>query len=629
MKKCFPLTLCISVILLLLSKAGLANEPNNAVPYESFADGVFKTLMAEKHIAGATFSMVKDGETMIKKGYGFANVEQGIKVNPETTLFRIGSISKLFVWIGVMQMVEQGKLDLDRDINDYLTAFKIPEKFDQPITLRSLMTHTPGFEDKLYQVFVVNENLLKPLEDVLKDPLPKRVRPPFQQASYSNHGTGIAQYLVEIASGIPFVDYAERFIFDPLGMQNTTIRQPLPARFAAEMSNGYAYKDGKFVVKPFELIPLQSVGSASTTANDMARFMTALLNKTCLDGQCLLDSATFAKMIESAFYHAEGVNPALLGFMDVSANGRRMYGHGGNTFLFHSMMVIIPEENTGIFYSFNSEGGQGPSSKAIESFVNYFFPDNRSLLQTIEMDDDYMDDFAGTYRINRISYSDFFKVLAMAMSAKINPEDGKLRMDVMGETTWWLPVDSLTFRAEDSNQIIVFSRDKKGRIDNLFLGHLAIFAFNKNHGIWNPQLHMILFAMFLLVLFYIMFIWPWMYFVRRKYVRADRSPVTLPLISKLVAWLTGACYLAFFILFATSSPPGNELVFGVTRGIKIALFFPFLAIPFTLMMIWQSIALIDESNTRIRSRFFYWFSTLVFIAVIWQFHFWNLLGWRY
>ena len=629
MKKCFALTFCFSIFLLLFSKALLAIEPKNANDYESFADGVFKTLMAEKHIAGATFSMVKNGQNMIKKGYGFANVEQGIKVNPETTLFRIGSTSKLFVWIGVMQMVEQGKLDLDRDINDYLTAFKIPEKFDKPITLRSLMTHTPGFEDKLYQLFVVDENLIKPLEEVLKDQLPKRVRPPFQQASYSNHGTGIAQYLVEIASEMPFVDYAERFIFDPLGMQNTTIRQPLPVRFATDMSNGYAYRDGKFVVKPFELIPLQSVGSASTTANDMARFMTALLNNTCIDGQCLLDSATFSKMIEPAFYHTKGVNPALLGFMDLSMNDRRMFGHGGNTFLFHSMMVIIPEENTGIFYSFNSEGGQGPSSKAIEYFVNYFFPDTRPLLQTIELNNEYLNEFAGTYRLNRISHTDFFKVLALAMQTKISQEEGKLRMDAMGETTWWLPVDSLTFRADDSNQIIVFTRDKKGRIDNLFLGQLAIFAFNKNHGIWNSLLHGILFGLLLTVLVYILFIWPWIYFVRRKYVRADRAPATLPIGSKLIAWITAACYFMFFLLFVTSAPEGTDLVFGVTRGIKIGLFFPIMAIPFTLLMIWQSIVLIDERGTRLRSRLFYWLSTLVFIAVIWQFHFWNLLGWRY
>lgn len=629
MKKRLPSALVVFLLIALNSTTSKAQEVNRLHGFEAFADGVFETIMAEKHIAGATFSVVHKGEVMIRKGYGLANVDQNLSVNPETTLFRIGSISKLFVWIGVMQMVEQGKLDLDRNVNDYLEAFKIPDTYKQPVTLRSLMTHTPGFEDKLYQLFVQDEFYMKPLEEVLANQLPKRVRPPLHQASYSNHGTGIAQYLVELASGMPFVEYAERYIFDPLGMQHTTIRQPLPAGLAANLSLGYAYNEGRFIEKPFEFIPLQSVGSASTTASDMARFMNALLNNSCLDGQCLLDSTTLALMTEPAFFHTIGTNPALLGFMDVSFNGKRAFGHGGNTFLFHSLMVIFPEDSIGIFYSFNSEGGSGPSQKVIEFLGDYLFPDKRLLTSAIELSDDYLKDFEGTYRMNRYSHTEFFKVLSLAMSAKISQENEKLRMDAMGETTWWLPVDSLTFREEKSNRVIVFSRDKKGRVDNLFLGQLAIFAFNKNRGIWNPQLHTILFALLIIVMLYILLIWPGIYFVRNKYVRTDRAPATLPTGSKLIAWITAACYLAFFIFFATGAPPGPDLVFGVTPGIKAALFFPILAIPFTFLMIWQSIVLLDEHNTRFRSRMFYWLSTLVFMAVIWLFHFWNLLGWRY
>ncbi len=629
MKKTLRSAFVLFLLIALNPNTSKAQENSSLQEFEAFADGVFKTLLAEKHIAGATFSVVHKGEVMTRKGYGFANVDQNLYVNPETTLFRIGSISKLFVWIGVMQMVEQDKLDLDRDVNEYLQAFKIPDTYDQPVTLRSLMTHTPGFEDKLYQLFVVDEKDMLPLEEVLKNQLPKRVRPPFKQASYSNHGTGIAQYLVELASGMPFVEYAERYIFDPLGMQRTTIRQPLPAGLASDMSMGYAYKDGKFIEKPFELIPLQSVGSASTTASDMARFMNALLNNTCLDGQCLLDSATYALMTKPAFVHAIGTNPALLGFMDVSFNGHRIFGHGGSTFLFHSLMVIFPEDSTGIFYSFNSEAGAASSMKAIEYLGDYLFPDTRPLTPTIELGEDYLKDFEGTYRINRFTHTEFFKILTMAMQAKISNENEKLRMDAFGETTWWLPVDSLTFREESSNRVIVFSRDKKGRVENLFQGQLAIFAFNKNHGVWNPQLHVILLVLLFLVIFYILIIWPWMYFVRRKYVRADRAPVTLPVGSKIIAWITAACYLLFFIFFAAGTPPGQDLVFGVTPGIRVALFFPLLAIPFTIMMLWQSITLLDERNTRFRSRLFYWISTIVFLAAIWLFHFWNLLGWRY
>jgi CubicO group peptidase (beta-lactamase class C family) len=629
MKKAyFPLVIAF-LTAMCISLNSSAQYENRFEESEDFANGVFKTVMDEKNIAGATFTVVSRDETIILKGYGYADVEQEIPVDPDTTLFRIGSISKLFVWVGVMQMVEQGKLDLDRDINEYLTAFQIPETYDQPVTLRSLMTHTPGFEDKLYQLFVHDEADMKPLEVLLSEQLPRRVRPPMQQASYSNHGTGLAQYLVELVSGMPFIEYAGQYIFEPLGMRNTTLKQPLPSHMAENMSAGYAYKNGKFIEKPFELVPLQGVGGVSTTASDMGRFMKALLNNSCHEGYCLLDSATFAQMITPVFYHADGVNPALLGFMDLSRNGRRIFGHGGNTFLFHSMMAIIPEENAGIFYSFNSEGVGGPSGKALELLTDEFIPDERPLLPTIEFEKEYLKDFAGSYRINRFPHTEIFKVVFLMSQANISVDEGQLGLSVMGETTWWLPVDSLTFRNEMNNEIIVFSKDKKGRIDNLYLGNLSIFALNKNRGIWNQQFHFIILALFGLVMFYILIIWLWMYFVRRKYSPDKNAPKAMPFISKLIAWITAACYLVFFVLLAMGSPPGNEIVFGMPRMLNTALFFPILAIPFTLLMVWQSITLIDNKNTRLRSRLFYWLSTLVFLTVIWQFYFWNLLGWNY
>lgn len=629
MKKSLRIPSIIFFLLSVIPLVSSGQQQDTLKNLEAFSDGVFETVMDRNHIAGATFAVIRPGQPMIIKGYGLARVDEQIPVNPETTLFRIGSISKLFVWFSVMQMVEQGKLDLDRDVNEYLEDFKIPDTYDQPVTLRSLMTHTPGFEDKLHKLFVLDEEDMLPLAQILKEQMPERVRPPLQQASYSNHGTGIAQYLVELASGIPFMEYAEQNIFDPLGMQNTTIRQPLPSRFASEMSGGYAYKDGKFVEKPFELVPLQSVGGASTTAHDMTLFMEALLNNTCLNGNCLLDSATWAMMLKPAFSHAPGVNPSLLGIMDVSMNGRKIYGHGGNTFLFHSMMAIFPEEQTGIFYSFNSEGGAGPSGEVLQKLVDYYFPDERPLIETIEMNEESLKDFAGTYRMNRYSHSEFFKILGLVASGKITPENGKLKLEARGETIWCVPVDSLTFRNEENNQTMVFSRDKKGRIEYLYVEQSAFFALIKNRGIWNPNLHLTLLVLLGAVMFYIIVIWPWMYFVRRKYVPADRTPETLPLLSKVIAWITALCYVLFFLALAFGMPPGTDIVYGVTQGIKIGLVFPLLAIPFTLMMIWQSIKLLDERNTRIRSRLFYWFSTLVFIAAIWLFYFWNLLGWNY
>lgn len=604
---------------------------NNPLPagFETFADGVFATIMQEEKIAGATFSVVRNGEIIINKGYGFADVASQVPVDPNKTLFRIGSISKLFVWISAMQMVEQGKLELDRDINDYLTDFKIPATFSEPVTLRSLLTHTPGFEDKLYRLFVLNADEMQPINEVLASQVPLRVRSPMQQASYSNHGTGIAQHLVEIASGMDFISYCETHILKPLGMHNTTLHQPIPEHLSAQMSKGYANVNGRYVEKPFEFVPLQGVGGMSTTAADMALLMKALLNNSCLDGFCLLEPSTYEMMLAPAFSHADGVNPSMLGFMNLKRNGREAFGHGGNTFYFHSRLTLIPAENTGYFYSFNTESGAMPSSKVSELLFDRFFPDEQPLKPAISLDEGWLKQFEGSYRFNRFPHSELFKMIALMNTASIKAEDGRLGLTMMGETIWGVPVDSLTFRKEDSNELMVFTLDGNGRVENLYLGGLSIMALNKNTGIWNPQLHLAVLVLLLFVVFYVLIYWPWLFIVRRRFVPLRPTAANLPLLAKLLAAITAGCYLLFFVLLLAGSPPGADLVFGVPDMVKAALFFPLLAIPFTLGVAWQSISLIQAKHIRLRSRLFYWFILIVFLVAIWLFNFWKLLGWHY
>ena len=117
---------------------------------EAFLDKLLGREMEKHHIAGAAVSVVKDGKLFFAKGYGYADLENGIPVDPEQTIFRIGSVAKLFTWTAVMQLVEQGKLDLDADINTYLD-FRIPDTYPQPITLKHLLTHTSGFEDRYFE----------------------------------------------------------------------------------------------------------------------------------------------------------------------------------------------------------------------------------------------------------------------------------------------------------------------------------------------------------------------------------------------------------------------------------------------------------------------------------------------
>ena len=186
---------------------------------ETFLDGIMRIHMESRHIAGAVFVAVKDGEIFLSKGYGYADVDGRKPALPDKTLFRPGSVSKLFVWTAVMQLWEQGRIDLDADINTYLRTFQIPDTFPQPITMKDLMRHTPGFEETVLGMAARMPADLVPLGEYLQKNLPERVFPPGEITAYSNYGSALAAYIVEVVSGIPFEEYLERSIFVPLGME--------------------------------------------------------------------------------------------------------------------------------------------------------------------------------------------------------------------------------------------------------------------------------------------------------------------------------------------------------------------------------------------------------------------------
>jgi CubicO group peptidase (beta-lactamase class C family) len=600
---------------------------------EPFMDGMIQSKLNDNQTVGAVVSVVYDGEIILNKGYGYADLEKRIMPDPDSTLFRIGSISKLFTWLAVMQFVEEDVLDLDTDINDYIEAFQIPDTYPDPVTLRSILSHTPGFEDIVMKLFVRDSTDMRSLEEVLIEQLPKRVRPPLTHASYSNHATATASYIVEQLSGQPFEMFAKNRFFDPLNMESTTFQQPLPSHLEQRLSKSYALEDGDFSEKGFEYVPMAGAGGASSTASDMARFMITLLRDTCLDEHCLMEPETFQSMLDPVLYHAEGVNPALHGFMDLSMNDVRIYGHGGDTFWFHSLLALYPEYDLGLFISLNSAGGGGTYMDALEQFTDYYFPPKEPLLDTTELDDEYLQRFSGTYKGNRHPVSDFTKIISVMSTADVQVSDGKLRFSLPGFTspaTYWLPVDSTRFREVDSNQILAFEIDESGDVKHLYLGGLSIMAFDKLQGIWNPEIHMTVFVLTILMSLYMIIIWPYKYFVRWNYKIKEYSDVSvLPILAKLTAFAVAVCMFIFYLIFLIVLSTGQEVIYEVPPLLKVGLIFPFIAIFFLLGMIRENYRL-WKSGFRSRFKLFmYTVSTLLFITAICQLYFWNLLGWNY
>ncbi|MFP4468147.1 MAG: serine hydrolase domain-containing protein [Bacteroidales bacterium] len=601
----------------------------DTIALEAFMDGVIHTMMDEMKIAGASISLIQNGELLLNKGYGYANIETDSKVDPDRTLFRLGSISKLFTWIAVLQQVEKGTLSLDADINQYLTSFSIPDTYKEPVTLRSLMSHTPGFEDILLHLFLQEGDAVPPLEEQFSEKLPRRIRPPLREAAYSNHGAGLAQLLVEKASGMPFEEYAASHIFSPLGMNSTTFRQPVPNHLQPHLSKGYAWQEGQFEPKGFEVVPMAGAGGASSTAADMAIFMDALLNETRHDTISLLDSATYAIMQEPVLQHADSMNPALHGFIDNSRRHLRMIGHGGNTFLFHSVLALFPEHNTALFMSFNGENAQSSYDNVLNHFLDRYFPPPQDLPATIELSPEYLEGFQGQYMSNRRPHSSLLKIIGSMNNLEVSAAENGIQLrDMFGETHQLAPVDSTTFFINQRNTYVGFSRQDGEPAEKLYLGEYPIMAFDRVTGVYQLDYHLIILAITLFCVLYILIVWPWLYFARRQYDKKPRALHNLPIFPKVIAWITSLFFLLFYLLLF-SSAGGEEIIFGIPSGIRIALFFPIAAIPFTLLMIGSNIYIWKVPRTKNISRLFYGLATLAFLLSLWQLHFWNLIGWKF
>ena len=172
---------------LMAANAAAAPSLDDPAQLEAFVDGVVKPLMKNNNSPSGTVAIMRNGELIFTRGYGFQDVEEQVPVDPARTLFRPGSTSKLFTWVAVMQQVEQGKLDLDADVNEYLQTFRIADTFEQPVTLRHILTHTPGFEDGALGYLIIDDpEKALPLREAMQKYQPKRVNPPGVQTAYSN-----------------------------------------------------------------------------------------------------------------------------------------------------------------------------------------------------------------------------------------------------------------------------------------------------------------------------------------------------------------------------------------------------------------------------------------------------------
>lgn len=377
-------------------------DPARLAGLGEFVDGVMAQQIATREVAGAVVTVVYRGRVILSRGYGHADIDRGLPVDPAQTLFRPGSVSKLFTWIALMQQIERGRVRMDADINQYLD-FRIPPFEGKPILVRDLFAHAVGMSD-LGNFAAPGPDQLTPYQQWIKANMPKRLWAPGTELSYSNYGAALAGYIVERVSGEPFPDYVERHLFTPLGMRSTSFREPLPPALAARMAKGYRLVDGRFVADPFEYYSaIMPAGSASATAADMARFMLMLLGDGRLGTARILSPQSLRLMYGDLAANAPDLPGMAHGFIVTREAGPRLVGHAGNTGDFHSNLIVAPELGLGFFVS--TTGGQGSTPARTElsdAIIGRLFPQAPTPRWRGR---DAIAPAAGSYRANRRDYS--------------------------------------------------------------------------------------------------------------------------------------------------------------------------------------------------------------------------------
>jgi CubicO group peptidase (beta-lactamase class C family) len=606
--------------------------PTTPQEMEAFIDG-FMGAQTPGAIAGATVAVVKDGELFFSKGYGYADVDRQTAMDPAQTLVRPGSISKLFTWTAVMQLVEQGKLDLDADVNIYLKGIKIPTTYATPVTLRNILTHTAGFEDGgIGYLLARSDKDLMPLQDFLASHMPIRVRPPTTDfgtgtgAAYSNWAAALAGDMVASVSGISFDEYVRRHIFTPLGMTSSTFNEPLPASLAVRMSGGYELRNGKLERQPFELLHNWGpAASLSSSATDMARFMLAYLQDGAVGDGRILQPGTVRLMQTRTMSPDPALNGSLLGFYETWINGWRVIGHGGDSLHFHSVLGLLPEAHLGLFASINTGGPSALTSYALErAFFEHYFPAKLPPVRPPADAAKRNERYSGTYRTLRRSYTKFEKVFSAFGDIKaVSLPDGTLLMGdpIFHTPARWVEVGDGLFRKIDEAVFIAFKGNEGGHATGL-VGPFSPIAAERIHWYESSAFHAVI-----TVISALLFITIMVSAVRRR--RSDRVGLRSLRWARPVLAVGSALFLLFLIGLGTVLGTDIQtLAVELPTSLDGILILPLAALPAIACAAYFAAKLWVDRAWTLGARLHYTLATLAAVAFLVVLNYWNLLGYR-
>ena len=612
--RCLP---AFFLLLVCLPESTVAGAPQHGLA--KLIDEVITTQRFLDDIPGASVAVVRDGETRHLGGYGYADTQRSIPVSADHTLFGTGSVSKLFTWTAVMQLVEQGRLALDRDINSYLDGFQIPATWPQPVTLAHLLTHTAGFEDRNIGFYARHPGDLVPLGAFLARRMPARIYPPGQVSAYSNYGAALAGHIVAEVAAMPFESYVEQHIFTPLGMTRSSFRQPLPVALLANQARGSRGEDAPTGRTWYQARPS---GALYATAADMGRFMLAHLQQGRLHDRQILAPATAQMMQQRQFSNHPEVSGLTYGFQELQRGGRRILWQRGDTLYFTAAVMLVPELRTGVFVAYNHAGvGHAPLelldailSRSSDSYPAPSHTPPASPFPTSEL--------TGMYRSTRSNGTGPEKLLKPFRPVRVHTHaPGILRISglAMGGDTLWVEQTPLRYRAIDSQEYVIF---RSGQPNYLFEGNMPAAGYYRLPWYGVPRLHAILLGACTLVFLATLpggFWWMW------RHSHGSTTPDNPLRLVSLVAVGLSACNLALIISLWVLMSNVLQLLFGETHLLRLVMLLAWVSLLMTVLTMVLTLHAWLTRTGSIAGRLHLSLATVAGLVFLWMLIYWRLV----
>jgi CubicO group peptidase (beta-lactamase class C family) len=597
-----------------------ASGPEDAQEVEEFFDDLIGEQLRDEHVAGATVAVVKDGQLVFAKGYGYADWEQGTPVTADRTLFYPGSAGKLFTWTAVMQLVEEGKLDLDADINTHLD-FEIPNTHPEPVTMGDLLTHTAGFEEQFAAQLAEDREDVLPLREFLVRYMPERVYPPGEYFAYSNYGTALAGYIVERVSGEPYEQYIEEHILQPLRMESSAAIQPLPADLTSQLSKGYHYEDGTYEAKDFEWISAAPAAPVRATATDMAKFMLAHLGNGQYGDARILEDDTALEMHRQQFTHDPRLSGVTYGFITSRENDQDIIWHNGESARFSTMVALLPKERAGLFVSYNTPF---EPRETLSAFLDHYYPpqEETSLPEPPSDFASRADRWAGTYIPMRVAHTGPQKIVGWLDPLKVSADNQTLLLRTpLGEQRY-AEIEPGLLKEEDGERLLTFREDDQGQATHLFWGPLA-YSKAAPYQTLGFQLSLLVACMTLFVSTLIVF--PAAFFVCRWRGGGSTPPRTAR-VARWLAGITGGLNLIVLVWFVISLLEFAETYVWPTETVSTITGLWLLSVPLTLSIVVLAVLAWKDRYWSVASRAHYTLVALAAVLFDLLLSNWNLIG---